>query len=63
MNIDEAFSSRKSIRDYEKKDVDVKIIGEILDAARKAPSSGNIQNWHTVIVKDQKIKKKLQNPV
>ena len=56
MKLDEIISSRHSIRDYESKDVSSKLIGEILDAARNAPSSGNIQNWQVIIVKDLKSK-------
>lgn len=53
MELDEAIISRQSIKSYKDKDVDNKIIGEILTSAINAPSSGNIQNWHFIIVRDQ----------
>ena len=53
MNLDKIIQSRHSIREYKKKDVDYKLIGQILEAATYAPSSGNIQNWRFIIIKDQ----------
>jgi len=56
MNLDQIFDSRHSIRDYKDKDVSYDLIGELIDSARKAPSSGNVQNWRFIIVKDKKKK-------
>jgi nitroreductase len=57
MEIKEAIRTRRSIRRYLKKPVDDKLIAEILDTARFTPSSGNIQNWRFIVVKDtEKIK-------
>ena len=54
MDINQIFDSRHSIRDYQDKDVSYDLIGELIDSARKAPSSGNVQNWRFIIVKDKK---------
>ncbi len=59
MNIDNLIISRHSIRDYQDKDVDYRKIGEILELCRYAPSSGNIQNWRFIIVKDKEKKEKI----
>lgn len=53
MDIREAIEHRKSIRKYKDKDVSLKTIGEILAIAKHAPSSGNLQNWRFIIVKDK----------
>lgn len=59
MNIDSCIENRKSIRKYSNKKVDLKLIGQLIETATKAPSSGNIQNWKFVVVTDKKIKDKL----
>lgn len=53
MDLNSILDSRHSIREYQGKDVNYNLIGELLDAARKAPSSGNVQNWRFIIVKDK----------
>ncbi len=59
MNIDEMMHSRHSIREYQKKEVDNAIIGQILESVKHAPSSGNIQNWRIGIIKDKEKKEKI----
>lgn len=50
---------RRSIRKYKSDDISDKDVGVMLEAARLAPSWGNQQCWKYIIVKDQRIKKKL----
>ncbi|KIY73911.1 Nitroreductase [Cylindrobasidium torrendii FP15055 ss-10] len=45
---DSLMKGRFSCRYYEKKPVPKSVMLEILDAARHAPSSGNLQIWHKV---------------
>lgn len=59
MYIFDAIMKRRSIRRFEKKPVDDKLIGVILYMATQAPSAGNIQEWEFVVVKDEEQKKKL----
>lgn len=60
---------RRTVRKFEKKDVDDKLIGVMLYMATRAPSAGNVQEWQFIVVKDQEIKNKLsvaalqQNPI
>ena len=54
-----AILSRRSIRRFKEKDVDTEIIKEILKVGRSAPSRGNSQPWHFIVVTDSKVKKKL----
>ncbi len=58
--ITNAILSRTSVRKYKNKEVPHHIIKEILNAGRYAPSRGNSQPWHFVVVTDQKQKAKLQ---
>ena len=55
----EAILTRRSVREFEKKPIDDKLIGVILYAGTHAPSAGNIQEWEFVVVKDEEQKKKL----
>lgn len=59
MELKDLILKRKSIRNYKKNDVKSWVVGEILDAARFAPSAGNAQNWRFIVVRDVKIKNKL----
>lgn len=60
MDVKEAIVTRRSIRNYlVGKPVPNDIIAEILDIARFAPSSGNLQNWKVVIVSDPGKKEEL----
>ena len=55
----EAIEKRRSIRKFKNKKISDKIIIELLEAARLAPSGCNAQPWRFKIVKDEKTKQKL----
>lgn len=55
MDAMEAILTRRSIRKYTKQDVPDSLIREILEAAMCAPSAGNQQPWHFVVIRDRKI--------
>ena len=59
MDVFEAICRRKSIRAYESTPIPDEKINKILEAARLAPSAGNIQPWHFIVVKDEEKRKKL----
>jgi len=59
MELSEAIKGRRSIRAFKKQDIPEKTIEKLIDAARWAPSAGNIQPWEFVIVTKPAIKKKL----
>jgi nitroreductase len=52
MNVFEAIQKRRSVRTYSVKQVSKKTLERILEAARLAPSAGNVQPWHFIVVKD-----------
>lgn len=58
MELDEAITNRRSIRKFITKPVEEEKIFKIIDAARWAPSAGNLQEWQFIIVRDKG--KKLQ---
>jgi nitroreductase len=61
MNVFEAIFNRRSTRSFKPDEVDDKLIGVMLYSAIHAPSAGNTQEWHFIVVKDNDVKKKLAN--
>ncbi len=61
MDAMEAILSRRSIRRYTKEDVSDEILKELLEAAMSAPSAGNEQPWHFVVIRDRKILNEIPN--
>lgn len=59
MEIVKCIKERRSVRKYLSKDVPLKLVLESIDAAHFAPSSGNLQNWNFIIVKNQETKNKI----
>ena len=59
MNFLEIIKTRRSIRKYLNKPIEQEKISEILNCARFAPSSGNIQNSRFIIVTKQDKKKEI----
>ena len=59
MNVFEAIATRRSIRKFTVQEVPMEILGVILDAGRYAPSSGNLQNWRFLIVKNRENRAKI----
>lgn len=51
----EALCSRRSIRKYRSESIPDRLGHEILEAAMSAPSAGNEQPWHFVIVSERRI--------
>jgi nitroreductase len=60
MDVENAILNRRSVRNYKSdKSVSNETIAEILDLARFAPSSGNLQNWKVILVSDPGRKEEL----
>lgn len=59
MEVNDAIKGRRSIRKYKPDPIDGKILDQVLEAARQAPSWANTQCWRLVVVKDPEIKSKL----
>lgn len=50
---------RRSIRKYQQKDVSEELIIELLRAAMHAPSAGNEQPWHFVVIRSEDRKQRI----
>jgi nitroreductase len=59
VDVFEAIKNRRSIRAFERRAVSQEHVERLIDAARHAPSAGNIQPWEFVIVRDRQIKQQL----
>jgi len=57
MDVLETITVRKSIRAYESTPIPAEILGRVLEAGRIAPSAGNIQPWHFIVVTDNEKRK------
>ena len=59
MELQEAIKGRRSIRNFKKQNIPEETITQLIEAASQAPSAGNIQPWHFIIVRNPTIKRKL----
>ena len=50
MNVSEALNTRLTVRAFLDKPVEARLIREILETAKRAPSGGNLQPWHVWVV-------------
>lgn len=54
MDVYEAIKARRTIRDFEDKQVEMGIIERIIDAGLKAPTNNHLRQWEFVIVNGKK---------
>jgi len=59
MDVLTAIKTRRSIRQFEPTNVENKKIEELLRLAMCAPSAGNQQPWHFIVINDKKIKNEI----
>jgi len=59
MDAIEAILSRRSIRKYKKQPISAELIKKFLDVGMSAPSAGNEQPWHFIIIDDPLILSKI----
>lgn len=59
MELLNAIKNRRSVRKYINKKIPDKILRKIIDAARRAPSASDKQDWRYIIVTDIKIKEEI----
>ena len=53
MDLDKCINRRRSIRKFKDKPVDPDDVLKLIDAAKKAPSAGNLQSWKFIVIKKQ----------
>ncbi len=56
----ESIRTRRSVRKYKPDDISQEDLMLILDAGRMAPSAGNLQPCHFIVVKDSTVRQELQ---
>jgi nitroreductase len=59
MELSEAIKGRRSIRAFKKQDVPEAMVDQLVEAARWAPSAGNMQPWEFVVIRNPSVKKAL----
>ncbi len=59
VNLFEAIKERRAIRHFKKDEVPREYIYKIIDAARYAPSAGNLQPWEFIVIEDQTTQEKI----
>ena len=59
MSILSLFKNRRSVRDYSLREVSDKVLFEILEATRWAPSAHNAQPWRFIVVREPDVKREL----
>ncbi len=63
MDLFEAIRERRSVREYQDKEIPKEDIEKILEAGRWAPSGRNTQPWKFIVVTDDRTKEKLERTV
>jgi len=59
MDIIELLTTRRSIRKYTGKEISGDIVNKLLEAAMYAPSAGNQQPWHFLVIRDKAVFQKI----
>ena len=59
MDVFEAIRTRRSIRSFESTPIPEEKVMRILEAGRLAPSAGNVQPWHFIVVRDAEKRNRL----
>ena len=61
MELLDALRTTAAIRDFTDEAVPDEVVARILDTARFAPSGGNAQSWHVVVVRDPQRRRALRD--
>jgi len=56
LDVFEAIRGRRSVRAYMREEVSNDMIMDLIDAARWAPSAGNVQPWEFIVVRSKNVK-------
>ncbi len=59
MDTFECIRKRRSIREYKDIDIPREVLINVIDAARYAPSAGNLQPWKFIIITDEEKRRKI----
>ena len=56
----ENIKKRRSVREFDEKKIDIKVIKNAILSAGTSPNGANLQPWHFVIIRNKKIKKEIR---
>ncbi len=59
MNVYEAIAARRTIRDFDGREIDRATLMRVLDAGMRAPSHDHLREWHFVLVEDIELRRAL----
>ena len=59
MELDKVIHERRSARKFKNKSVSWHLVAACLEAGIRAPSSGNVQNWRFIVIRDKDMIKKI----
>ena len=59
MDIYTAINTRRTIRDFEDKPIEMSVIEKIIDAGLKAPTNDHMRSWEFVVVQDKSVRAEL----
>jgi len=59
LDVLETIRLRRSVRSFRDSDISDDDVKKLIDAARRAPSAGNIQPWEFVVVRKREIRRRL----
>ena len=59
MDVYEAIFARRTVRDFQDREIDLESIERILDAGLHAPTNNHLREWEFVIVNDKSARLKL----
>jgi nitroreductase len=63
MDVYEAISARKTIRDFEQREIAMDVVRRLLDAGLRAPSHNHLREWQFVILQDKSKRRELLEQV
>ena len=53
MDVYEAISARRTIRDFDQREVGMDVVKKIISAGLKAPSHDHMRDWHFLVIQDR----------
>lgn len=56
MDIYEAISKRRTVRDFQEKPISLEVIKRIIDAGLRAPTNNHLRQWEFVLINDQAVR-------
>jgi nitroreductase len=61
MDFTELLNQRRSVRDYEEREVPLDLIEQIINDSIKAPSASNIQPWSFIVIQNREMIKRISD--